>query len=75
MNDEQMRNFCTFFANNFQENRAAHQAESERAATCHLIDKLVTQTSLCDGSDAVSTRMWLQEIAINDVNGLLVIWP
>ena len=64
MNDEQLRHFCTFFANNFQENRAERQLDSERAATRHLVDKLVKQTSLCDGSEAVSTRTWLQEIAL-----------
>ena len=64
MNDEQLRNFCNFFANNFQENRAARQADAERAATRHLTDKLIKQTSLCDGTDAVTTRTWLQDIAL-----------
>ena len=64
MNDEQLRNVCNFFANNFQENRVARQADAERAATRHLTDKLIKQTSLCDGTDAVTTRTWLQEIAL-----------
>lgn len=56
MNEDQLRSICNIFANNFQENRAARQTAVNQTATRHLTDKLIKQTTTCDGSAAVRTR-------------------
>ena len=64
MDAAQFDQYCRFLAQNEQDNRTARQLASDSAAQRHLVDKLIKQTALCDGSSTTPTRAWLDDIAL-----------